>query len=302
MWICGNCGTNNGSEYRFCVGCGQPRAAAERRQAPPRRDYQPAPAPRPVPGPSRRPIWPWALAGVLLLALAGVLLALVLGGFDREPEPTAVPIEPVIAAPDQPAATAENGQNPNSSGPVIILPAEPSPAATPAPTPTPEPASSVAETGLLTDASQIDSRGLQQLCALMDGVIANNVRTTWGSVEHLNRSEYVGFYLLAAKDENARTRNMLILVYRNDVSVIIPAENVNKSLSYYYSLRFENVQRGADGSLLLGDYREPGDTVNADIYRHNFYYNGHRTLDEVYNAWVKPYESGYTVSRAGSLP
>ena len=40
----------------------------------------------------------------------------------------------------------------------------------------------------------------------MDGVIANNVRTTWGSVEHLNRSEYVGFYLLAAKDENARTQ------------------------------------------------------------------------------------------------
>ena len=160
----------------------------------------------------------------------------------------------------------------------------------------------MAETGLLTDASQIDSRGVQQLCDTMDGVIANNVRTTWGSVEHLNRSEYVGFYLLTAKDENARTRNMLILVYRNDVSVIIPAENVNKSLSYYYSLRFENVQRGADGSLLLGDYQEPGDRVNADIYRHNFYYNGHRTLDEVYNAWVKPYESGYTVSRAGSLP
>jgi hypothetical protein len=136
----------------------------------------------------------------------------------------------------------------------------------------------------------------------MDGVIANNVRTTWGSVEHLNRSEYVGCYLLTARDPNARTRNMLILVYRNDVSVIIPAENINKSLSYYYSLKFENVRRSADGTLILGEHQGPTDTVNAGIPGHHFYYNGNKTLDEVYKAWVKPYAGSYTVSRAGDLP
>ena len=60
--------------------------------------------------------------------------------------------------------------------------------------------------------------------------------------------------------------------------------------------------RRADGTLELGAYEKPAERVNADIYRHNYYYNGHKTTDEVYKVWVKPYEGAYQVTRLGELP
>ena len=63
-----------------------------------------------------------------------------------------------------------------------------------------------------------------------------------------------------------------------------------------------SVTRRADGTLELGAYEKPAERVNADIYRHNYYYNGHKTTDGVYKAWVKPYEGAYQVTRLGELP
>ncbi len=136
--------------------------------------------------------------------------------------------------------------------------------------------------------SQVNSVGLAQLCQLMDDTIAFNVRTSWAPAEHLNSSEYVGFYLLVAKREDARTQNILVLVYRNDVTISIPAESVNKNLSYYYSLRFENVYCNADGSLRLSVPQKPVDKVEANIPRHNFYYNGYASLEALVNAQIRP--------------
>ena len=282
MWYCPNCGEKNQNDYRFCVNCGAPAEiqGAERIE----RKARPA-------APAKRPVWPWILLGCVLLIVAGELLYLVLSGSDKKPDPEPAPTQTIVIAAPTPTPT------PNPE-PILITTPEPSP--TPAPTPEPSPAT--VETGLLTDAAQLDSRDVQQLRSAMDGVIAENVRSSWNSVEHLTASDYVGCYLLTAKDANAQVQNMLIVVYRNDVSIVIPQENVNKSLSYYYSLRYKNVTRNADGTLTLGACEKPSERVNADVYRHNYYYNGHKTTDEVYKAWVKPYEGAYQVTRLGELP
>ena len=154
---------------------------------------------------------------------------------------------------------------------------------------------------ILTDASQVSEAGERQLRDTLDGIVASNVRTTWNTEEHLTRSEYVGYYLLTAKDPNVGVQNRLILVCRNDVSIVIPKEKIDKSLSYYYSIEYCNVTVNPDGTLNLGGYQEPGTNVKADIYRHNYYYFGHETAEGVYNYWVKPYTGGYEVTRAGSV-
>ena len=272
MWICPNCGEKNRDDYRFCVSCGAPAEM----QGTVRIERKAGPA-----APAKRPVWPWILLGCVLLLVVAELLYLVLSGSGKKPDPTPTPTQPVVMVTPSPAPTP---------GPVIIT------------TPTPSPEPTPVETGLLTDVSQLDSRDVQQLRSAMDAVIADNVRSSWNDVEHLTASDYVGCYLLTAKDANAQVQNMLIVVYRNDVSIVIPQENISKDLDYYYSLRYQNVTRGTDGTLELGAYEKPAERVNADIYRHNYYYNGHKTTDGVYKAWVKPYEGAYQVTRLGELP
>ncbi len=272
MWICPNCGTENQDDYLFCVNCGG--------SADPELTEGEAGFARPA-GATKRPIWPWLLLSGVLLLVVAELLYLVLSGSGKKPDPTPPPTQPVIVVTPSPEPTP---------GPVIIT------------TPTPSPEPTPVETGLLTDISQLDSRDEQQLRSAMDAVIADNVRSSWNDVEHLTGSDYVGCYLLTAKDPNAKTQNMLVVVYHNSVSIVIPQENISKDLDYYYSLRYQNVTRRVDGTLELGAYEKPAERVNADIYRHNYYYNGHKTTDGVYKAWVKPYEGAYEVTRLGELP
>ena len=122
--------------------------------------------------------------------------------------------------------------------------------------------------------------------------------TSWGAAEHLNSSVYVGCCLLSADQEDTRPRSVLILIYKNDVTVSIPAQQINKSLSYYYMLRFENVWCNADGSLTLSTPQGPAGTVYANIPGHNFYYSGYESLEALRNSQITPLLSKYTLSEA----
>ena len=147
------------------------------------------------------------------------------------------------------------------------------------------------------DASRLESKGLDQLCRVMEDTIAYNVRTSWGAPEHLDRSYYVGLYLLSAKTDSTWPRNILVLVYRNEVTISIPAENVNKSLSYYYTLRFENVWCNEDGSLNLPTPQKPEQKVEANIPGHYFYYMGYQTTDDVFLYLLAPYTDEYELTQ-----
>lgn len=335
MWKCPQCKSSNPNYAGFCPNCGSPRpagggqrspwwlwallvvlalgcvglvlylqlggeegegqilpppAAAEEpaEQAPasgPVVIQTPAPAPEPLPTPASSP------------TLTPV----------STPAPTPItPLTPVSPLAPRPTLTPTPTPTPTP---------RPTPTPTPRPTPTPTPAPSPSPTpiyiprpsirpaetpapaysGYLTDPRQVGDGGLRQLCQVMDSTIAENVRTTWGAPEHLDRSRYVGMYLLNARRESARTTNILILVYQNDVTISLPAEGVSKSLSYYYTLRFENVWCYADGSLLLSTPQKPLEEVQANIPGHNFYYRGYASLEDLERVQITPQMSAYDV-------
>lgn len=318
MWKCPACKTRNPDYAQFCPECGLSRAEAM--------NLSPAEGKKPK-------VWLWILLGLLALGCAALAWFLLLGGEKDEPGPAPVPSPSPAAVTAQepspeltptpipvliptqssaPAPSPTQAPTPRPTLPPRSTPTptpkptptptpkptptptpKPTPTPTPRPTPTPIPTPTPAFSGYLTDPSQVNSRGLQQLCQVMEDTIAYNVRTSWGAPEHLDNSEYVGYYLLLAKREDARTKNILILIYRNDVTISIPAEKVNKSLSYYYTLRFENVWCNADGSLRLSTPQKPADRVEANIPRHNFYYMGYWSLEDILNAQIRPQLSAF---------
>ena len=256
MWTCPRCKQKNQSEARFCVRCG-----LERRADPAGRN-----------GSS----WlPWLLLGLLGLAL--IILGLVL--LLRDPAGPGSKSEP---APAPTAAwAAQDARDENAPSPVPIEVVTPSPTAP--------------FVGYLTESGQLTERGLGQMKKVMEDVIAENVRTTWGAPEHLLSSEYRGCLLLTAKGEDAPFHNILILVYQNRVNIRIPAEGVDKTLEYYYPLRFENVWCSADGSLVLPSPILPGGEVKANVPGHYFYYKGYADLEALRRAMADPERERYTV-------
>ena len=153
----------------------------------------------------------------------------------------------------------------------------------------------------MTDAAQIDKAGEEKLCQITEGVIAKNVESSWSQAERLKKSEYVGFYLLTPKSGADSVQNRLILVYRNVVNIVIPAENVDKTLGYYYTLSFENVQIEPDGALIPGEGQEPQGRVNADVPGHSFYYAGYKGRIDLYTALVEPFLGTFDVTKVGDL-
>ena len=260
MWICPQCEQKNRDDARFCSGCGWERDAFGTAYPPEK---------------GRSPWLPWLLLGLLGLAL--IILGLVL--LLRDPS------DPRVKPTPTPAPTApwelQDARDDNIPSP------EPVEVVTPSPT--------APFVGYLTESGQLSEQGLGQLRNVMEGVIAENVRTTWGAPEHLLSSEYRGYLLLTAKGDNSTFHNILILVYQNRVNIRIPAEGVDKTLEYYYPLRFEDLWCSADGSLILPSPILPGGEVKANVPGHYFYYKGYGDLEALRRAMVDPERSAYNV-------
>lgn len=257
MWTCPQCKQKNRDDARYCIGCGRERGSA-----------YPA-------GKGVSPWLPWLLLGLLGLAL--IILGLVL--LLRDPQDPGAEPTPTPA----PTASweAQDARDDNIPSPVPIQ------VATPVPT--------APYVGYLTESGQLSEQGLGQLRRVMEDVIAENVRTTWGAPEHLLSSEYRGYLLLSPKGEDAPFHNILILVYQNRVNIRIPAEGVDKTLEYYYPLRFEELWCSADGSMVLSSPVLPGGEVKANVPGHYFYYKGYGDLEALRRAMADPERSVYNV-------
>lgn len=202
----------------------------------------------------RRRWLPWALLGLFgLICIAVGLILLLVTPAPQPPRPA--PVDPT------PDGTAEIEPVDPSAGPQEIV------------TPTPP------FSGYLEETDQLSEQGLEQLRQVMENTIAENIRSSWSPAEHLVSSDYRGFLLLTPKESGSTPRNVLILVYENRVNIRIPAEGVDKSLDYYYALRFENVWCNADGSLVLPAPIKPEGEIKANVPKHYFYYKGYPDLD-----------------------
>ena len=163
-----------------------------------------------------------------------------------------------------------------------------SPTASPTPSVTP---------GYLTDASQISASDRQKICAQMEEKIDANVTQSWAPEEHLLCSNYVGIYVLSLKPGYTGKNNIVLLVYSNDVNIRLKAEGINKNLTYYYVLQYNNVTIDAKGKCSFGAYTTPHSTVRVD----RWYYDGYATQNDLYSALVSPNLNKYTVTTVGSV-
>ena len=301
MWKCNQCGTSNPDYARFCTNCGRLRPETGGGQSGRAGGKTSGGTSGKTSGGSN--FWLWLLLELLVLACAILCLVLFLnrnkepgGAAAPAPEYTATPAEEEAEPGFEPWPAAEPAA-PDDSPATTAPTAAPVTVPTTAPVQVPITSSPAAFVGYLDDASRLESKGLDQLCRVMEDTIAYNVRTSWGAPEHLDRSRYVGFYLLSAKTDSTWPRNILVLVYRNEVTISIPAENVNKSLSYYYTLRFENVWCNEDGSLNLPTPQKPEQKVEANIPGHYFYYMGYQTTDDVFWYLLAPYTDEYELTQ-----
>ena len=308
MWKCPECQTANPDYARFCTNCGRLRSEGGGEQSGGTGGKTSGGTGGKTSGGSN--LWLWLVLALLVLASAALVLILVLNR-DKTPDKSSDPVHTAAPAGEQPTVptpVSEQGNTPTTAptaapttvptaAPTAVPTAAPTAVPTTAPVQVPITSPPAAFVGYLDDASRLESKGLDQLCRVMEDTIAYNVRTSWGAPEHLDRSYYVGLYLLSAKTDSTWPRNILVLVYRNEVTISIPAENVNKSLSYYYTLRFENVWCNEDGSLNLPTPQKPEQRVEANIPGHYFYYMGYQTTDDVFLYLLAPYTDEYELTQ-----
>lgn len=127
------------------------------------------------------------------------------------------------------------------------------------------------------------------------------VATKWEEKESVKAMTYLGSYLLNAKGEVWRSaNNYLYLIYKIDVS------NSNGDFSFYYYTRFENLYITSEGdyvvdiltyevpygsaSSFLGEWHLSGESFIEGDY----WYEGYKTLDEIYSACVTSNLDEYT--------
>ena len=277
MWVCPYCKRENRDFAKYCIACGREKGAVSLGKGS---------------GSGGMRWLPWVLLGLLGMACVALGLILLLRNVapasvdpaeTEETIPAAAPEVVITLAPlttPAPETEAEPAADAPAAAPLLIV------------TPTPEPVFS----GFLTEPGQLSEKGLSQMKRVMEDTIAENVRTSWNPVEHLESSEYAGYVLLRAKGESQPIRNILILAYHNRVNIRIPAEGVDKTLEYYYTLRFENVWCNADGSLILPSPVRPEGEVKANVPGHYFYYKGYSDLDALRRAMVDPERENYDVT------
>ena len=156
------------------------------------------------------------------------------------------------------------------------------------------------EEGYVAAAADLSPEAVETLSGLIGDVIARNVAESWAPAEHLDASRFLGCYVLSRKEGSSGPRNYVIAVCRNDVTISIPRENLSKSLSYYYTLRWTDVKL-ADGQLILGGYETPSGRVLAGIPGHNFYYDGYEDISVLLSSLVQPYTPAYTLTALGDF-
>lgn len=130
------------------------------------------------------------------------------------------------------------------------------------------------------------------------------VDSKWSKEEVLEDMEYLGCYLLIAKEFVASLdENQLILVYKVTASDRLEEYEIHDQFEYYYAVVFRDLIKYADGTvsyLLMDKYEDVSDEFSRKVFygEHSydyktFYYKGYETFDSMVSKIVTSKKDQY---------
>lgn len=141
----------------------------------------------------------------------------------------------------------------------------------------------------VTKLSEIKDDIFAEMRSQCEDAIRAEAAKTWSDVISLDGLSYQGSYLLTAKNpSDARTNNMLYLVYQVQSTANLPEDGVHESFAYYYTVRFDNLTTAPDGtvSVSLEDYDTTSNSFSKEFGNRSFRYRGYEDLDSAFQECV----------------
>ena len=140
---------------------------------------------------------------------------------------------------------------------------------------------------LITKLSEIPDEELDKIKSESEDAMFAHVAQHWAESESLKGMEFLGNYLLVAKDGGS---NHLYNVYRIDIS------NSLGDFSYYWYTAFAKLMVLDDGTFTVdySDYYTPNGNSSERFTMDNYYYYGYEHLDSLFNACVTRNVDNYT--------
>lgn len=140
---------------------------------------------------------------------------------------------------------------------------------------------------LITKLSEVPDKELDKMKSESEDAMYAHVAQHWAESESLKGMEFLGNYLLVAKDG---TSNYLYNVYKVDVS------NSLGSFSYYWYSTFDMLMVLDDGTFTVdySDYYTPNGNSSERFNMENYYYYGFEHLDSLFNNCVTRNVDNYT--------
>lgn len=156
----------------------------------------------------------------------------------------------------------------------------------------------------LTSSEQITEDALEKMKNQVEDSLIGST-ASWNTGTVLDSQNYIGYYLISAKDSAAYMKNEVYVVYKvNTISTLTNSrtkETENWTNTYYYYLGFKDLMLLPDGTLTVdtGNYDRPGsfyvDTGVSNGYygTHSLSFQGCATLDDVHKEAVVKHIENY---------
>lgn len=150
---------------------------------------------------------------------------------------------------------------------------------------------------------QLSKDVIEQMKSQANDVITA-VTAQWNDRSKLKSSEYVGYYLLAAKDGGSsyRDKNAVYMIYKLTQSFTADEYNPAVDFSYYYTVKFTDVLVNEKGecSVDINDYDKCSNRFESKFKAgssHNersYYEYGYKTLDDFVQKCINASADRYT--------
>ncbi|MCM1386450.1 MAG: hypothetical protein NC231_03920 [Bacillus sp. (in: Bacteria)] len=142
----------------------------------------------------------------------------------------------------------------------------------------------------VVELSEIPDSVLESMKSQMEDAMKAHVASKWDEIESMKDMEYVGSYLLTAKDsmQMYNEHNMIYLIYKIEV------DNSENNFFFYSYCRYNDLIILEDGtcSVDISNYRMPqgssffGNVSGEAFNKGKYYYLGYEKIDSLFNNCV----------------